>query len=174
MSWEKGNALAAHGSEPDQRSCPHEIHTIPMTLRPDLRASLTRIALVVSAASAAVPGTMAAMVALELGRAVASKMAPTLAAMVAAEFGRAVASKMVPTVEMVPTDEMVTTDTTVVTAVPTEEMVTTDTTVVTAVNPVVSMVAGSHVAKANMDTCMVPEGAMDAGAARIAGRGEDD
>ncbi len=158
MSWEKGNALAAHGSEPDQRSCPHEIHTIPMTLRPDLRASLTRIALVVSAASAAVPGTMAAMVALELGRAVASKMAPTLAAMVAAEFGRAVASKMVPTVEMVPTDEMVTTDTTVVTAV----------------NPVVSMVAGSHVAKANMDTCMVPEGAMDAGAARIAGRGEDD
>ena len=69
---------------------------------------------------------------------------------------------------------MVTTDTTVVTAVPTEEMVTTDTTVVTAVNPVVSMVAGSHVAKANMDTCMVPEGAMDAGAARIAGRGEDD
>ncbi|MCZ6718863.1 MAG: hypothetical protein V3S73_07395 [Gammaproteobacteria bacterium] len=168
MSWEKGNALAAHGSEPDQRSCPHEIHTIPMTLRPDLRASLTRIALVVSAASAAVPGTMAAMVALELGRAVASKMAPTLGTMVALELGRAVGNKMVPTVEMV------TTDTTVVTAVPTEEMVTTDTIVVTAVNSLVSMVAESHVAKANMDTCMVPEGAMDAGAARIAGRGEDD
>ncbi len=150
MSWEKGNALAAHGSEPDQRGCPHEIHTIPMTLRPDLRASLTRVALVVSAASAAVPGTLAAMVAAEFGRAVGSKMAPTLAAMVAVELGRAVGNKMVPTVEMV------TTDTTVVTAVPTDEMVTTDTTVVTAVNSLVSMVAESHVAKANMDTCVVP------------------
>jgi len=150
MSWEKGNALAAHGSEPDQRGCPHEIHTIPMTLRPDLRASLTRVALVVSAASAAVPGTMAAMVAAEFGRAVASKMAPTLGTMVAVELGRAVGNKMVPTVEMV------TTDTTVVTAVPTDEMVTTDTTVVTAVNSLVSMVAESHVAKANMDTCVVP------------------
>ena len=158
MSWEKGNALAAHGSEPDQRGCPREIHTIPMTLRPDLRASLTRVALVVSAASAAVPGTLAAMVAAEFGRAVGSKMAPMLGTMVAAEFGRAVGNKMAPTVEMVPTDDMVPTVEMVPTddMVPTVEMVTTDTTVVTAVNSVVSMVAESHVAKANMDTCVVP------------------
>ncbi|MEE9287153.1 MAG: hypothetical protein V3W33_03660, partial [Gammaproteobacteria bacterium] len=97
MSWEKGNALAAHGSEPDQRGCPHEIHTTPRTLRPDLRASLTRVALVVSAAAAAVPGTMAALVAAEFGRAVGNKMVPgTMAALVAAEFGRAVGNKMVP------------------------------------------------------------------------------
>ncbi len=131
MSWEKGNALAAHGSEPDQRGCPHEIHTTPRTLRPDLRASLTRVALVVSAAAAAVPGTMAALVAAEFGRAVGNKMVPCT---MATEFGRAVGNKMVPT----------------------GEIVTTDTTVVTAVNAVVSMVAESHVAKANMDTCVVP------------------
>jgi hypothetical protein len=67
----------------------------------------------------------------EFGRAVGNKMVPCT---MATEFGRAVGNKMVPT----------------------GEIVTTDTTVVTAVNAVVSMVAESHVAKANMDTCVVP------------------